>query len=383
MKFNNWPWHIENLPFYYAPLLTGTNGEIPDFLPFTLDIEKDTGLLVQRSNQAVSNALDMAYQKGSIISGIMDDSGIGKKYASDFLKFIKTKLNGQIKGKKILEIGCGTGYLLHELHQLGANVVGIEPGEHGQVGAEKYNVNIIRDFFPSQKITERFDVVIMYCVLEHISDPNAFLQLISDYLLDNGKVILAVPDCKPYIDCGDISMLFHEHFSYFSEITLKNLLLNSMKQATEVQRASFGGLLYAVTERTSLKPSMDKDCSGERYNVLADHYIKRLKKYFSEYSSEEIGIYVAGRAINVLTLLKSEIDVSTLRFFDDNIMLHNTYFPGFINKIESRKELLDNPPDRILVMSFTFGDEIKQSLKCTLSENVSVDTIYEIDMIFD
>lgn len=378
MRFDKWPWHIEKLPFYYAPLVTGTNGEIPDFLPFTLDIEEETGLLFQRPNAAINNALDMAYKKGSIISGMMDDNGIGKQYASDFLKFIKEKLKGQFKDRKILEIGCGTGYLLHELQQLGSDVVGIEPGEHGQVGAEKYNVTIIQDFFPSQKVTERFDIIIMYCVLEHISDPKAFLKLVADYMVDDGKVILAVPDCKPYIDCGDISMLFHEHFSYFSETTLKNLWLCSMNQAMEVQRASFGGLLYAVTERICLKPLLDTGHSGKQYNVLADRYIKKIKKYFTQHSSEMIGVYVAGRAINVLTFLNSEIDLSVVRFFDDNIVLHNTYFPGFSNKVESRQELLDNPPDRVLIMSFTFGDEIKKSLKSVLSEKVKINTIYEI-----
>lgn len=381
MQINRWSWHIESLPFYYAPLTIGTNGEMPDFLPFTLDVEAETGLLVQRPNEVINNALDMAYRKGSIISGMMDENGIGEKYASDFLKFIQVKLNGQIKGQKILEIGCGVGYLLYKLQQLGANVVGIEPGKHGQVGSQKYNVKIFQDFFPSEKITERFDIIIMYCVLEHIEDPKKFLKRVSEYLNDHGKLVIAVPDCKPYIDCGDISMLFHEHFSYFSDNTLQNLLIDSIQQSIEVQQASFGGLLYAVTNLTSIKRKIEHDYSVENYREAANHYIERLKKYFNKYSTEEIGIYVAGRAINVLTLLKS--DLPKVRFFDDNIMLHGTYFPGFTNKVESRKELLDAPPDRVLIMSFTFGNEIKQSLNHMLSEKVPVETIYEISMIFE
>ena len=117
--------------------------------------------------------------------------------------------------------------------------------------------------------------------------------------------------------------------------------------------------------------------------MLAGYHIKKVEEYFSRYNVEEIGIYVAGRAINVLTILKNKIDLSKLRFFDDNVMLHNTYFPGFANRVESRKELLDHPPERIVVMSFTFGDEIKQGLKCALSETIPIDTIYELEMTLE
>lgn len=65
---------------------------------------------------------------------MMDDNGIGKLYADDFIKYIHEEEN--IAGKKILEIGCGTGYLLYELQKEGAEVLGIEPGTYGIKGRQ-------------------------------------------------------------------------------------------------------------------------------------------------------------------------------------------------------------------------------------------------------
>lgn len=379
MSVKQWPWEIEKLPFYYAPLTTPSNIDMPNFLPFTLDVDQKTGLLVQIPNPIIDELLERAYEKGSTISGIMDDYGIGKQYADDFLKFIEEKFKGRLNDKKILEIGCGTGYLLYRLKEMGANVVGIEPGNHGQLGAEKYNVNIIQGFFPNEKVTEKFDIIIIYCVLEHVSNSGLFLQRVAKHLSYGGRIILAVPNCDPYISNGDVSMLFHEHFSYFSQETLQQVVINSIAKTIEVEQATFGGVLYGITQndcKTSLRDNFSFNSSD--YHDLAEKHTQCILKYFEEHNQEEIGIYVAGRAINALTFLEEKIDFKKVRFFDDNSMLQNMYFPGFPMAVESRKQLEENPPQRILIMSFSFGEIIKKQLKKLFADNFPIETIDDI-----
>ena len=76
-----------------------------------------------------------------------------------------------------------------------------------------------------------------------------------------------------------------------------------------------------------------------------------------------MGVYVPWRAVNVLGMHHDRVQEGGLRFFDDNPCLKGTYYPGFSIGVEGREDLIDNPPDRILVMSYTFGEEIACKLK--------------------
>jgi len=213
-------WHIPSLPFVWSPLKVPTNGgDLPDRLPFSLGVEPTTGCVIQLSDEEVKSALSKAYLKGSVLSGLMDDEGIGRVYAEDFLMFIEKSVpNNKLANTKVLEIGFGNGYLLKCLYEKGAEVLRIEPGNHGQNGAERWQVPIIQDSFPSKSVSEKFDLVIAFAVLEHFENPVKFLSLIMASLSDDGIVIMAVPDEGPYIDSGDASTLFHEHWSYFAKV---------------------------------------------------------------------------------------------------------------------------------------------------------------------
>ena len=193
-------WNIASLPFVWSPLQQPTNGEeLPDKLPFELGYNSQTGLIVQKLNDEVKLALVTAYAKGSVLSGLMDEGGNGQQYAEDFLSFICRAASTQnLSGLRVLEIGCGNGYLLKCMHDRGAEVLGVEPGMHGQNGARKWGVPIVHGTFPSSEIQGHFDLVVAFGVLEHVKDPQAFLSSIKPNLAPNGLAIVAVPDIEPF-----------------------------------------------------------------------------------------------------------------------------------------------------------------------------------------
>ena len=53
----------------------------------------------------------------------------------------------------------------------------------------------------------------------------------------------------------------------------------------------------------------------------------------------------------------------SMRFFDDDNAQQGLYIPPFSSVIESRQDLLDNPVSTVLIMSRTFGDRIRRSLR--------------------
>lgn len=108
------------LPFYYKPLGTPHNiNGLPDGMNMCLEYKE--GFIRQVYNDEVEKTLNLAYEYGSELSGLMDEDGIGKKYADDFLEYINRKIV-DLNGKEILEIGCGTGYLLSRLQIGGGGI---------------------------------------------------------------------------------------------------------------------------------------------------------------------------------------------------------------------------------------------------------------------
>ena len=364
-------WAIGSLPFLWTPLTTPDDGQgLPERLPFALRLHPATGTLMQAALPEVAAALTRAYEAGSVVSGLMEESGIGRRYADDILGFITdVACPGGVRGQRVLEIGCGSGYLLHRMRELGADVLGVEPGGHGLEAARRYDVPIVRDFFPSPQVPGQFDLIVMYAVLEHIEEPIELLRKLRGRLTPGGRLVLSVPDCEPYIRSGDLSILIHEHWSYFTPAALHDTLAAAGFEPENLTSAGFGGSVYAVAcdgsvERT-VQPEVlaERAAAAVRYRELAEKQVQRLAEWVASGSANgaTVGIYVPGRAINALALAGTV--EGRCRFFDDDPRLHGTYLPGFPAPIESREQFIADPPDRLLIMSRTFGPAIAEALR--------------------
>ncbi|MDD5493032.1 MAG: class I SAM-dependent methyltransferase [bacterium] len=369
------------LPFYWQPLTKPAGNSLPDKLSFTLYYDPVWQLLRQKAAASLKAKLRSAYSTGSEISGLMDEQGIGRQYADDFLVFIKEVFPGtKLRGKNILEIGCGTGYLLSRLEKNDNRVLGLEPG-FGQIG--KYRIPVKREFFPAADLTRHtFDLVIGYALLEHLPDPGQFLRQIKTQLNGQGVLLLAVPDCTEQIRNGDISMLLHEHYSYFTIHSLRRVLTGSGFRILSLRRSDFGGCLYAAAV-LSVKHSAKANQAGPielKYIPAIRKNLSVLSDFLRQYKNKTIGIYVPLRALNALYLLKNDITEAgiILRFIDDSPHLHGKYLPGFRIRVENRKELLINPPDLVLIYSYTFGPKIEAGLKQALPPIVKIVKLNDI-----
>lgn len=368
-------WNVGQLPFIWKPLSTPANHPgLPDGLPFSLMVDSSTGRLCQAADAAVSDALHKAYSAGSEITGMMDEAGIGRRYAEDFLAFLDQQRGSpSYSSVRVLEIGCGNGYLLHRLKLSGAEVLGIEPGEHGASGATRFGVDIVCDYFPAPGVSGPFDLIILYCVLEHIENPVDLIAQLLPYLAPQGRVALAVPDCTPYIRQGDVSMLFHEHWSYFEQSTLRASLQQGGLGEATIQNAGFGGLLYAYSGKGAVSARQTRfteqshlDERGLNYFRLAKRALDRLRELLveAENNKASLGIYVPSRAVNALSMIS--LGHTRIRFFDDNPALHGTYFPGIDIEVEPRSALLSEPTDMLLIFSHTFGEKLAAELATLL-----------------
>jgi 2-polyprenyl-3-methyl-5-hydroxy-6-metoxy-1,4-benzoquinol methylase len=97
-------------------------------------------------------------------------------------------------GKKLLDIGAGTGHFLAKAKESGFTVLGLEPDEDARKVALSENGIELKDLSLLHSLDETFDVVSMWHVLEHVYDLQVDLEKIVSLVNRNGVLIIAVPN---------------------------------------------------------------------------------------------------------------------------------------------------------------------------------------------
>lgn len=108
------------------------------------------------------------------------------------------------KGLRILDIGCGGGLLSEPMARLGAEVVGADAAERNipvaQVHAEEQGLTIDYRHTTAEAMVaegERFDAVLNMEVVEHVSDPLAYLTACHDLLMPGGLMTCSTINRNP------------------------------------------------------------------------------------------------------------------------------------------------------------------------------------------
>jgi len=160
----------------------------------------------------------------------MFDVPVVKKDCEDRLNWI-TKKYGDIKGKRILELGSSSGYLLKKLYSAGAKeVVGVELTENYAEHARKMGFTIYSQPIEELGLANEFDLVVTFHAFEHMIKPKAVLKAVHIALKKDGVFMGEVPnqdDWRIRIFDNEIVKRFHydpNHYYYFSSKTLGNYM---------------------------------------------------------------------------------------------------------------------------------------------------------------
>ena len=164
--------------------------------------------------------------------------------------YLKTLVTSVSKKNNLLEIGCGNGVFLNYAKKTGfKHVYGIEPGsETVKQAFPRVKKWIINDIFePRQFKPETFDVICCFQVLDHIPNPNAFLQECFKILKLGGMMLCINHDVRaPLVKLlGERSPIIDiEHTYLFDKKTLPRIF---QKHHFEVDK------LFAVANIYPLK----------------------------------------------------------------------------------------------------------------------------------
>lgn len=108
-----------------------------------------------------------------------------KRYARDILQLLP------IRQGRLLDVGCGLGWLVKEAASVGFTASGVDPSQTlVSLGKKELGVNLTVTF----PINQKFDVVVAKHVLEHITEADQFLGKISHVLKPGGYFLTACPN---------------------------------------------------------------------------------------------------------------------------------------------------------------------------------------------
>ena len=108
------------------------------------------------------------------------------------------------KGLRILDIGCGGGLLSEPMARLGATVVGADAAPKNipvaQLHAKQSGLDIEYRHITAEALAEngeQFDAILNMEVIEHVSNPLAFLTACKDLLKPNGLILCSTINRNP------------------------------------------------------------------------------------------------------------------------------------------------------------------------------------------
>lgn len=368
---------FKEMPFFIGLLDSPENNGLPLSLPFKLKFDKRSSLIVQKYSKKNAIFIEEAYKKGSLLSVNLGQGSFGVSRANDVLECLLKICESDISNLSFLEIGCADGYLLHKLKLRGAkNVVGCEPGPMGRKGEEKYGIRILNNFFEPKLFKEKFDLIFSYGVIEHVYNPLKFINLSKSCLKESGKIFVGVPNCENKLRLGDISVLGHEHWNYFTKESLKNLLISCKLTDVNTVVGINEAMIYGWgTNSNSSQEILDISKKTEQLFYTFCGRIRTLipilQKQIGEIEaySKTLGLY--GGGLNLIAVLRHKFEP---RFFDGDNAKYGKFFPGYENPIENPINLITNKVNELWIMAIDYDEEIINYLKKELkiSEDVKI-----------
>ena len=163
------------------------------------------------------------------------------------------------KGLRILDIGCGGGLLCEPMARLGADVVGVDAAKGNipvaEIHAKQSGLKIEYRHDTAENLAragEQFDVILNMEVVEHVADPQAYINACADLLKPGGLMICSTINRNPK--------------SYLVAILGAEYVMRWLPKGThEWDKFITPDELFAIIEKAGLKPV---DRKGFVFNPL-------------------------------------------------------------------------------------------------------------------
>jgi len=285
----------------------------------------------------------------------------------------------------VVELASNDGYLLKYFVERDIPVLGIDPAPKQVDEANEIGVRSICAFFGEElgaKLRaegEAADVILANNVVGHVPDPNDFVAGMAALLKDDGAVVVEFPYVRHLIDRLEFDTIYHEHFSYFSCTSARNLFGRHGLHLNEVKEVPIHGGSIRLTFGKTADPSAKVTemlaeeervglTTGEYYTAFADRVrllrskVRAMLTDFKRNGKRIAGYGAAAKgtiAINYFGVDDSVIDYVV----DLSPHKQGLHVPGVRIPIKHPDTLVEDRPDYTIIFPWNFADEIMEQQK--------------------
>lgn len=292
------------------------------------------------------------------------------------------------KDSQVYEIASNDGYLLQHFVRAGIPVTGIEPAANVAAVAREKNVPTMVEFFGTDLARrllsegKHADLIIGNNVLAQVPDLNDFVEGMAIFLRPQGVITLEFPHLERLIDENQFDTIYHEHFSYFSFVTIERLAKQHGLKIFDVEHlATHGGSLrvYLCRADAAYAPSVAVGAllAHERRSGFEDirsytkfaekvHRTKRQLLSFlielKERGAKVCGYGAPGKGNTLLNYCGIGTDFLDFTV-DRNPYKHGLYTPGMHIPIYPVSAIDEARPDYLLVLPWNLKQEIIEQMR--------------------
>jgi len=283
------------------------------------------------------------------------------------------------RAARVLEVGCATGRLLHEIRGRGfTNVSGLDPSPAcAKTASEAFGIPVETGTLSAlSRRHDEVDMVVLVGVLEHVRDLSAALSLVHNALTPEGRLYVEVPDACEFATWLDapFQQFSVEHINFFSRRSLESLL-----EANGFSLVELETLARTVTERSTMpviaaifekaNVPQARRFRDETTEPALREYIRRSNELaqsdvavIDDLVASGAPIVMWGVGTNATRLLRTTRlgEVNIVAFFDSNPKVHGKDLMGV--PIRPPGEL-HQMPYPVLIASRVFQDEIERQIR--------------------
>lgn len=293
----------------------------------------------------------------------------------DFARTLTDRLVGRydLHGKRIVEIGAGSGNFMAMLCEAGGNTgVGYDPSHDPARAPASDAISIVAEMYPTDREIDA-DLVICQHVLEHVPDPAGLVEGVRASMGGRSDIAVyfEVPDATYMVEQLAVWDLIYEHYSYFAAPTMQWIFERAGFEVVEMDRAFGDQYLWIEAKPRSGGGDATIDAAalaklGELVGRFEEHF-STLRTTWTSTLDAMVGegptaIWGAGsKGVTFLNLIEAGADVSHV--VDINPHKHGLHVPGTGQPVVGPEAAVEAGVRNVVVMNPLYEAEITQSLR--------------------
>lgn len=263
-----------------------------------------------------------------------------------------------LKGKKVVDVGCGDGFLLEILSELDIDAVGIDAAEEAIEKARNRGLNAHVGYFNRDAKVEGypFDAFVSTDVLEHVPDLTNFLQGIAANLREGAIGLIETHNVDNLIEKHRFYDFVLDHLSYFTVDTFRLSLELSGFEVMQMEVNREGENLTAWVKK---RPT-------NQLRGLSTHMAElghAFNAFVQGFAAQGRRVAIWGASFQMLTLA-SLVDMQDIAYVVDSAPYKQGKYTTVSHlPIVSPDTLKTDPVDAILVIAARYNAEIIEQIQ--------------------